>query len=207
MSAPVPFIPFDADAGNPKWDIAYRQLAQAMIEEGAKAALIEWYTGLSHTLVTQLYLAVTGKHAPSGPIAQLQPRFFVRNTKARIAMNLQSCAFLRCYDELARAFAPARAGEGWLLYQAYASFRRLTEPRAEVVLQFSHVGQLVRLWGSNSGRRGEVEVVACPVCCQARLIETQAEANPDGCPSCAARAAQRKLVERNKLGIPRIKAC
>lgn len=203
----VPFIPFDADVANPKWDIAYRQLAQAMIEEGAKAALIEWYTSLSHTTVTQLYVAVTGKHAPSGPIAQLQPRFFVRNAKARIAMNLQSCSFLRCYQELARAFAPARASEGWLIYQAYAAFRRLTEPKAEVVLQFSHVGQLVRLWGSNPGRRGELDVVTCPLCGQVRLIETQAEVSPDGCPSCAAREAQRKLIERNKLGVARARAC
>ena len=117
-------IPENARPGDPRWDIAYLDLAHGLVMAGAKARLIERFTDLSHRKITDMYRALRGMGPPAGPIMQASVRYFTAPSKrTSTAWSIQCAIFLACYERMSKV-ATMPVHRGWLLLAAVNSYLR-----------------------------------------------------------------------------------
>jgi len=120
-------IPEDARPDDPLWAIEFLHLARDLVIAGAKARIIERFTGLSHGRVSELYKALRGIAPPAGPVMQGSARFFALPSKnTSEASRIQCAIFLACYARMGQVL-PAPVQLGWRLLAAFYVYLNLTE--------------------------------------------------------------------------------
>ncbi len=120
-------IPEDARPDDPLWAIEFLHLARDLVIAGAKARIIERFTGLSHGRVSELYKALRGIAPPAGPVMQGSARFFALPSKnTSEASRIQCAIFLACYERMGQ-ITPAPVQRGWRLLAAFNVYLNLTE--------------------------------------------------------------------------------
>ncbi len=120
-------IPEDARPDDPRWAIAFLQLAHDLVIAGAKAKIIERFTDLPHSRVREMYKALRGIVPPAGPVMQGSARHFAMPSKnTSEASRIQCAIFLACYDRMGK-ITTSPLQRGWRLLAAFNAYLRLTE--------------------------------------------------------------------------------
>ena len=183
-------IPEDARPADPKWAVAYLELANGLVMAGAKARLITRFTDMSLNRVRELYRALRGVDPPSGPLMQGKAGFFTRPGKHNSeAWNIQSAIFLACYDRMGKITGQP-LHRGWQLLASFTVYLSFTERQyAEMRIKRLDINQAYALLSHarflSPSAGGDMRRKECPSC---RLSYPVAPADPldtQKCPLCA----------------------
>ena len=94
-------IPEDADPNDPRWEVAYLQLAHELVMAGTRAKIIARFTDLPTKKIQRLYRALRGMDPPAGPIMQGNARFFAIPGKLTSeAWSVLCAVFLACFERM-----------------------------------------------------------------------------------------------------------
>ncbi len=194
-------IPEDAKPRDPRWAIAYLELAHGMVMAGAKAKLIERYTDLPHRRVRELYRALRGTPPPSGPIMQGRAEYFALRTQhTSEAWTIQCGIFLECYERM-ELITSIPLQRGWRLLAAFKSYLGITEKLSQstsvrrldlnqAYALLAHSGFLIRT------SEAEVKRRRCPVCLLKYPILASKPLNAQQCPLCTMNTNMQRLTEQ-----------
>jgi Flagellar transcriptional activator (FlhC) len=194
-------IPADARARDPRWAIAYLELANGMVLAGAKAKLIERFTDLPHRRVTELYKALLGTPPPAGPIMQGNARYFtVPSRETSESWIIQCAVFLACYEQIGTITTMALQ-RGWRLLAAFNSYQSLTEAISRTGsvrrLDINQGYALLTYCGFLSGEgAAEIKRAQCPTCFIRYPVLAATKPGARRCPVCALDANLRRLAEQ-----------
>jgi hypothetical protein len=196
-------LPEDARPDDPRWAVAYLELAHGLVMAGAKAKLIERLTHLRHRQVSELYRALRGIAPPAGPTMPSNPRYFAqRGHDTSDARIIQCAIFLNYYEHMSR-ITPMPLHRGWLLLAAYNSYLSLTcQPDASAPSKRLDINQayaLLTFSGFLSATAGTALLRRqCPACLIKYPILAKSQGSPQGCPLCAMKANHRRLAAQSR---------
>ena len=191
-------LPEDARPDDPRWAIAYLELAHGLVMAGAKAKLIELLTNMRHRQVTEIYMALRGISPPAGPTMPTNPRYFAqRGRDTSEAWIIQCAIFLTYYEHMSR-IAPMPLHRGWLLLASFNSYLSLTaypdESSATKRLDINQAYGLLTFSGFlNANANAALLRKQCPTCLIKYPILAKHQGNPQSCPLCAMKANHRRL--------------
>jgi hypothetical protein len=191
-------IPENARPGDPRWDIAFLDLAHGLIMAGAKAKIIERYTDLSHARVTEKYRALRGMDPPAGPVMQGSARYFAGPSKnTSEAFRIQCLIFLACFERMGKISATP-VHRGWLLLAAFNAYLSLTEklnqPTPIQRLDVNQAYALLTYCAFMTLPDGaELKRTQCPVCSIYYPVVATDDLEGQGCPVCAINANSQRL--------------
>jgi hypothetical protein len=204
-------IPEDARPGDPRWEVAYLELANGLVMAGARAKLIERYTFLSHRRVSTLYQVLRGMSPPGGPTLQGKASSFTRfNLESSAAWSIQCALFLACYDRMATISAiPLQ--RGWRLlaaFNTYLTFSETPKPgAASKRLDINQAYTLLTYCGFLSPHSdAEIQRRQCPTCSMNYPILASKSPQSQGCPLCATNANLERLAAQASTAARRLRA-
>jgi hypothetical protein len=186
-------IPAKAQAGDPRWAVAFLQLAEGLVGEGAKAKLVERFTDLPHSRVQALYRSFAGKSPPAGPIVQGSARAFaVPGKHTPEALRIHCAIFLACYERIG-AITADPLHRGWQLLAAFRSYRAMIAPLGTTAgtrrLDINQAYALLTVAGFlQQPERSELQRARCRECGVAYPVAASAPQVKQGCPVCAIHA-------------------
>jgi len=186
---PMDPIPEDALPDDPRWEVAFLELAHGLVKAGARSRVIMRFTELPANRIRRLYRALLGIPAPSGPILQASARSFAmvgKHTSA--AWSVQVATFLACFERIGK-ICEQPTHRGWRLLHAFNAYLGLTEQlRAATAVKrldinqayavLTHCGFLAR------GRNAELQRRQCPACLIRYPILTSEPLHAQRCPVC-----------------------
>lgn len=186
-------IPENARPRDPRWTIAFLDLAHGLVMAGAKGRIIERFTHLSHRKVRKLYKALRRKPPPAGPVMQGSARYFAKWSKrVPTEWSIQSTIFVGCYERMSK-ITTMRVQRGWLLLAAFNSYLSLTEKLHETTsvkrLDINQAYALLSYCGFMTMASGaKLERRHCPTCSINYLAVADEEPDTQACPVCAINA-------------------
>lgn len=194
-------IPDDATIGDPIWHSQILELANALVREGAKARLVERFTGLPHKKVANLYQIILNQSPVSGPITQGTAGFFATPKTYGASWNLQSAIFLSCYLRLEKLIGMV-PNRGWLLLKAFQAYKAMTQPLLDTTgikrLDINQAYSLLALTGFGRMRgREDIQQAHCMDCGVNFLVVAQEELDTQRCPICAMNENYSRLAEQS----------
>jgi len=143
-------IPENARPGDPRWAVAFLDLAQGLVTAGAKAKIIERFTDLPRRKIKELYKALRGTSPPAGPVMQGSARYFALPGKhTSETIRLQCVIFLACYERMAKITATP-VQRGWLLLAAFNSYLSITEENLSSTDSSKRLGSTFALDNNNA---------------------------------------------------------
>ncbi len=186
-------IPENARPGDPRWALAFLELAQGLVIAGAKAKLIERFTDLPHSRVRELYQALRGIAPPAGPIVQGSARQFAMPSKhTSEAARVHCVIFLACYARMGK-ITPTPLQRGWRLLAAFNSYVSITEMLNKAIpvkrLDINQAYALLSFAGflTLSGD-AELQLRQCRTCLIHYPVVANEPLGEQGCPVCAINA-------------------
>lgn len=194
-------IPENAQPGDPRWQIAFLELAREFIMANAKAKIIERFTDLSHRKVRETYLALRGIAPPAGPVMQGSARYFAMHGKKTSEVSrIQSVIFLACYERMGK-ITTTPVHRGWRLLAAFNAYLSLTEQlnqttpikRLDINQAYALLAYCGFLAPPNSA---ELRRRQCSVCSIYYLIVANENLDTQRCPVCAINAHWQSLPGR-----------
>jgi hypothetical protein len=192
---PIP----EARPGDPRWEVAYLELANGLIMAGARAKLIERYTFLSHRRVSAMYRALRGISPPAGPTLQGKASYFTAaNPESSAAWSIQCALFLACYERMG-TISTIPLQRGWRLLAAFNTYLNLTDsPNSSGPVKRLNINQayaLLTYCGFLSAHSdAEVRRRRCPACSMNYPILANRKAESQRCPICAINANLQRLA-------------
>ena len=184
-------IPENARPGDPRWAVAFLDLAQGLVTAGAKAKIIERFTDLPRRKIKELYKALRGTSPPAGPVMQGSARYFALPGKhTSETIRLQCVIFLACYERMAK-ITSTPVQRGWLLLAAFNSYLSITEENLSSTdsskrLDINQAYALLSYCGFMTMREGaELQLRQCPVCSMSYPVVAAEAIVNQGCPVCA----------------------
>ena len=186
-------IPENARAGDPRWAIAFLNLAQGLVMAGTKAKIIERYTDLPHSKVREMYRALRGTAPPAGPVMQGSARYFaVASKNTSEASRIQCAIFLACYERMGK-ITTTPVQRGWRLLAAFNSYLSLTEKLNQTAplkrLDINQAYALLTYCGFMTLPHGtELQRKECPICAIQYPVAANERLESQGCPVCAINA-------------------
>ncbi|MBE0623470.1 MAG: hypothetical protein IH606_01535 [Burkholderiales bacterium] len=186
-------IPENAKPDDPRWALAFLDLAQGLVRAGAKAKLIERYTYLPHSRVREMYKTLRGTDPPPGPVMQGSARYFAlagKNTSE--ASRIQCAIFLACYKRMG-SITTTPVQRGWRLLVAFNAYLSLTEKLEQSAsikrLDINQAYALLTYCGFLSRASGvELQLRQCTVCSINFPVVANELPEAQGCPVCAINA-------------------
>ena len=194
----------NARPGDPRWAIAFLDLAHGLVMAGAKGKLIERFTDLSHRRVTDIYRALRGMAPPSGPVMQGSVRYFTAPSKrTSTAWSIQCAIFLACYERMGKV-TTMPAHRGWLLLAAFNSYLSITAKLHETTsvkrLDINQAYALLSYCGFMTMACGaELQLRLCPNCSINYPVVAKEALDSQACPVCTINANSRRL---SNMGCP-----
>lgn len=194
-------IPEDARPRDPRWEVAYLELANGLIMAGAKAKLVELYTSVSHRRVSAMYKSLLGIKPPGGPLLQGKASYFTTsNPETTGAWSIQCALFLACYERMGTV-SKIPLQRGWRLLAAFNAYLSITEaPNASAVpkrLDINQAYALLTYCGFlNTHGVAEVRRRQCPTCSINYPVLAIEKPESQGCPLCAMNANLQRLAEQ-----------
>ena len=191
-------LPEDADPRDPRWAIAYLELAHGMVLAGAKAKLIERHTHLPHRRIHELYKALRGVVPPAGPLMQGRADYFaLRTNHTSAAWAIQCGIFLECYERM-QLITKTPLHRGWRLLAAFKAYlsitQKLTEATATKRLDINqayallaHTAFLTQVPGA------AVKLRRCPACLLKYPTTLSKPLDSQVCPACTMNANLQRL--------------
>jgi hypothetical protein len=186
-------IPAHAQPRDPRWAVAFLQLAEGLIGEGAKAKLVERFTDMPHSRVQALYRSFAGKSPPAGPIVQGSARAFaVPGKHTSESLRIHCAIFLACYERLGSITAEP-LHRGWQLLAAFRSYGAMIGPLGSAGgtrrLDINQAYALLTVAGFlQQPERSELQRARCRECGVAYPVAANAPHVKQGCPVCAIHA-------------------
>ena len=120
-------IPHDSDPSDPRWECEFLGLAHGLVMAGAKTRLVARLTAVSLAKARVLYKVLRGTPAPSGPLVQGSPHFFVmQRGSIPAAWSLQGAIFVGCYERTAE-LSSVPLQRGWRLLAAFNTYLGVTQ--------------------------------------------------------------------------------
>jgi hypothetical protein len=184
-------IPENARPRDPRWAVAFLELAQGLVIAGAKAKLVERFTDLPHSKIKALYKALRGTSPPAGPIMQGSARYFALPGKhTSEAARIQCVIFLACYQRMLKITSTPMQ-RGWLLLAAFNSYLSITEESLNAVnsikrLDINQAYALLSYCGFMTMLNGaELQLKQCPLCSIGYPVVAAETLDIQGCPVCA----------------------
>lgn len=178
---------------DPRWGLAFLELAHGLVTAGAKAKIIERFTYLPHRRVSALYKAIRGAPPPAGPVVQGSARYFaVASKDTSEAWSIQCAIFLACYERMG-AITPTPMHRGWRLLATFNSYLSLTEKLSHALpvkrLDINQAYALLTYCGFMTLRRDvELQRRQCRICSINYPVVAGVKRNKQGCPVCAINA-------------------
>lgn len=192
-------IPEDARPRDPRWAVAYLELANGMVMAGAKAKLIERFTELPHRRVSDMYKALRGTPPPAGPIMQASASYFTVPTgETSEAWVIQCAVFLECYERIGKITAKPLQ-RGWRLLVAFNAYLSLTDDLNQTAtirrLDINQAYALLTYCGFlNPQSVAEVKRRQCPTCFMHYPVLASKRPQAQRCPVCALNANLQRLA-------------
>ena len=191
-------IPEDASPRDPRWEVAFLDLAHGLVMAGAKAKLISRLTDFPLSKVRKIYIALRGMDPPPGPATTGGARNFVmRRKRVTAAWSIQCAIFLACYERVGE-ITETPVHRGWRMLAAFGVYLSLTQKLYQAAsikrldinqgyALLSHCGFLVQQ-GSAEMRRRE-----CPRCLICYPVVATEPKQTQRCPVCAMNANVERL--------------
>lgn len=192
-------IPEDARTGDPRWEVAYLELANGFVMAGAKAKLIERYTSVSHRRVSAMYMALRGIPPPGGPILQGKASYFTQpSAQTSEAWTIQCALFLACYERMGTVCAMPLQ-RGWRLLAAFNTYVSFTEtPKQNAPIKRLDINQayaLLTYCGFLTPHgTAEVQRKQCPTCSINYPVLAYKDPQTQRCPLCAINTNLQRLA-------------
>lgn len=183
-------IPERARPDDPRWAVAYLELATGLVIAGARAKIIARLTDIPLPKISQLYRGLRNTAPPPGPVMQGHARFFAIASKyTPEAWSVQSAILLSCYDLMGKAMEEP-AQRGWQFLAAFNAYLSLTEKlhrfdsvrRLDINQAYAlltHSGFLTQTSAAELQRR------ECPNCLIRYPVVTSEDLGIQRCPVCA----------------------
>lgn len=194
-------IPEDASPSDPRWEIAFLELAHGLVMAGAKGKIIARFTDLPLSKIRKTYKVLRGTDPPPGPVMQGSARFFaIPSKRTSAAWSIQCAIFLACYERVGK-ITKTPVQRGWRLLAAFTVYLSLTEKLCQTAsikrLDINQAYALLIHCGFMT-YTGAVELQRkeCPACLITYPIVTTEPANRQGCPVCAMNANHLRLVRQ-----------
>jgi hypothetical protein len=194
-------LPEDANPRDPRWAIAYLELAHGLVRAGAKAKLIERYTHLPHRRISEIYKALCGTTPPAGPMIQGKAEYFAVRTKhTSQAWAIQCGIFLECYERLER-ISQTPLHRGWRLLATYKSYLSITEKLSQTTsIKRLDINQAYALLAHSAFltrvNEAEVKRQRCPVCLLKYPIVISKSTVAQSCPACTMSAHKQRNTDQ-----------
>jgi hypothetical protein len=195
-------IPEDASARDPRWAVAFLDLAHGLVMAGAKARIIARFTGFPLGTIRKMYKALRGTDPPSGPVMQGSAQFFAMRSKhTSEAWSIQSAIFMACYERVGTITA-MKLHRGWQLLAAFTVYKGLTEKlhqataikRLDINQAYAlltHCGFMVQPGAVDLARK------ECPVCLIRYPVALNERLESQRCPVCAMNANSLRLSHQS----------
>lgn len=183
-------IPENASPGDPRWTVAFLDLAHGLVMAGAKAKIIERFTDLPHSRVRKTYKSLRGMSPPAGPVMQGSARYFAVSSKhTSEASRIQCAIFLACYQRMGEIITTP-VQRGWRLLAAFNSYLSLTEKLSQTIpikrLDINQAYALLTYCGFMTLPIGaELQLKECPICSINYPVVANEALDIQGCPVCA----------------------
>jgi hypothetical protein len=194
-------IPENARPDDPRWAVAYLDLAHGLVMAGAKAKIIERFTDLPHSRVKEVYKALRGVAPPAGPVMQGSARYFaVPSKNTSEASRVQCAIFLACYERMG-SVTTTPVQRGWRLLAAFNAYLSLTEMLMQSAsikrLDINQAYALLTYCGFMTRANAvELQLKECPVCSINYPVVVNEQLNSQGCPVCAIHANCLRLSQQ-----------
>ena len=186
-------IPEGASPVDPRWEIAFLDLAHGFVLAGAKAKIISRFTELPLWRIRRMYRALRGTDPPPGPVMQGNARLFAIPSKRTSAeWSIQCAIFLACYERLGE-LTETPVQRGWRLLGAFTVYLSLTEKLHRTAsvkrLDINRAYALLTHCGFMA-QTGNVELQRkeCRRCLISYPVVASEPLNKQGCPVCAMNA-------------------
>ncbi len=195
-------IPEDAAPNDPRWEVAYLQLAHGLVMAGTRAKIIARFTDLPTKKIQRLYRALRGMDPPAGPIMQGNARFFaIPGKHTSEAWSVQCAVFLACFERMGK-ITKVPVHRGWQLLAAFTAYQSLTEKlyretavkRLDINQAYAllaHCGFLAHPGGAELQRK------ECPVCLISYPVVTTERPDIQSCPICAINTNNIRLSQQS----------
>ena len=191
-------IPEDASPEDPRWEIAFLELAHGLVLAGAKAKIISRFTDLPLWRIRRMYRALRGTSPPPGPVMQGSARgFAIPSKRASAAWRIQCAIFLACYERLGQ-LSEMQVQRGWRLLDAFGVYLSLTDKlyrntRVERLDINRAYGLLTHCGFLALKGRAELQRKECPNCLISYPVIATEPLEKQGCPVCAMNANNLRL--------------
>ena len=197
MSCP---IPHDAAPSDPRWECEFLSLAHGLVMAGAKTRLVARLTAVSLAKARVLYKVLRCAPAPSGPLVQGSPHFFVRQRGSiPAAWSLQCAIFVGCYERTAE-LSSTPLQRGWRLLAAFNTYLGLTqalhESSAVKRLDINQAYALLTHCGFLEAHDPAIRRKECPTCLIKYLVIAHDPPEIRRCPVCTMNAHARRLARQ-----------
>lgn len=204
LRQPLLPIPEDASYEDPLWEGRFSDLANAMVQYGAKPAIIRRFTGMANRQISLRYARLRDGVAKPGRLKSGLPRrFAIRQDRSSYDFILQSAVFAQVCMRIEDSFNKP-LNRGWLLVAAYRAYCRLTEQMVKHLeiapLDIDAAYDLMCHIGSTRYRQmAALQQRGCTSCGTQYLVLSDVEHDGQCCPMCAIDKRYRHLVEQNEL--------
>jgi hypothetical protein len=194
-------IPEDALPGDPRWEVAFLELAHGLVKAGARSKIIAHLTELPAHRIRRMYRALMGLPAPAGAILQANARSFAMLGKHTSASwSVQVAILLACYERMGRLIERP-IHRGWLLLHAFNAYLSLTEKvHAETPSKRLDINQAYALLTHcgflSPARNAELQRRQCPICLIRYPVVTSKPLQGQHCPVCLVNANALRLSGR-----------
>lgn len=194
-------IPESARPGDPRWAVAFLDLAHGLVIAGTKAKIIERFTDFPHSRIKEMYKSLCGRAPPAGPIMQGSARHFAmpgKNTTE--ASRIQCAIFLACFEHMGK-ITKISVQRGWRLLAAFNSYLSLTEKLNEATsikrLDINQAYALLTYCGFMTlPNDTELQRRQCPMCSIHYPVVATEKLDIQGCPVCAINANDARLSDQ-----------
>ena len=191
-------IPESASPVDPRWEIAFLELAHGFVQAGAKAKIISRFTELPLWRIRRMYRALRGTDPPPGPVMQGSARMFaIPSKRTSAAWSIQCAIFLACYERIGK-LSETPVQRGWRLLTAFSVYLSLTEKlyRSALVerLDINRAYALLTHCGFMAQTGGEeLQRKECRSCLISYPVVATERLDKQGCPVCTMNANNLRL--------------
>ncbi len=167
---------------------------------GAKAKIVERFTGLPSRRVKAMYKVLLGAPPPAGPVIQGSARFFAVSSKHTSEASRVQCAiFLACFECLGNITATP-LHRGWRLLASFNSYLSVTEKLVATTsvkrLDINQAYALLAYCGSITVPHGaDIKRKLCDCCSILYPVINEGYREPQRCPICTINANCKRLSD------------
>lgn len=183
-----PVIPEHARIEDPIWRTSLLTLAEDLVMAGTKPKIIERYTGVKHSLVTEMYRTLMKREAPSGPPRQGNSSLYVSVRRISYPHVIQNAVFANIYQRL-KKLVLVPANRGWLLVHAFRAYKEMVlmeDEGSSISLDINSAFAMVTCIGIESDEAsGDLALSICPDCGVRYLVLTASDHADQKCPICS----------------------